>query len=55
MGKATHWVSVLNDEGEEVLSRRVQAAELVAEAGELLSGTTVRPIGWPPRPASPRS
>ena len=30
-------------------------AELVAEAGDLLSGATVRPIGWPPRPASPRS
>ncbi len=27
VGEATHWVSVLNDGGEEVLSRRVQAAE----------------------------
>ena len=32
VGKATHWVSVLNDEGEEVLSRRVQAAEREIEA-----------------------
>lgn len=32
MGKASHWVSVLDDEGEELLSRRVEAAERDIEA-----------------------
>lgn len=49
VGKASHWVSVLNDEGEEVLSRRVEASEEDIEASiseiERLCSTGERSVG----------
>jgi Transposase len=32
VGEASHWVCVLNDEGERLLSRRVEATEADIEA-----------------------
>ncbi len=49
VGKASHWVSVLNDEGEEVLSRRVAATERDIEAAlseiDRLCATGERSVG----------
>ncbi len=38
VGKASHWVCVLDEEGEEVLSRRVKATERDVEESKRVVG-----------------